>query len=109
MNIKNIKPGSSTILVLNYLGMRKRCKRPWVTPMDVANFFPHIFRKRGRSYGSDGSTVLNRLVDAGFLAVRQNGSIKEYSITEYGSTVPTQVRVRMQNSPYFVNRTDVED
>jgi len=101
MNINSIKPTSSTILVLNYLGMRKRSQNSWTTAMQVTDFFPHVFRKRRTLKGSDATTVMNRLVDAGFLNLRVTNDIKEYSITRLGMDVPFMVAQRVRNSPYY--------
>lgn len=106
MNINSIKPNSSTILVLNYLGMRKRCKNQWTTAVQVADFFPHVFRKRRSLKGSDATTVMNRLVEAGFLNLRIVNDIKEYSITKLGSDVPFRVAQRIKNSPYYVRPSE---
>lgn len=109
MNINSIKPGSSTILTLNYLGMRKRCKNPWTTAMQVADFFPHVFRKNARAKGSDASTVLNRLADAGFVASTDINSVKHYAISPIGSGVPFAVAQRIRNSPYYTKVNNEED
>lgn len=109
MNINSIKPSSSTILALNYLGMRKRCKKQWTTANQVAEFFPHIFRKKNRSQGSDTATVLNRLCEAGFLKYKYFGEVKKYAITEEGQDVPFKVAQRLKNSPYYSRNNSDED
>ena len=107
MNINSIKPGSSTLLVLNYLGMRKRCKNQWTTAAQVADFFPHVFRKRGEQRGSsDAQTVLKRLVDSSFLISKDTDDGKVYGITSAGSEVPFRVAQRLRNSPYYFNKIE---
>jgi hypothetical protein len=104
MNINSIKPNSSTILSLNYLGMRKRCKNSWTSALEVADFFPHIFRKKNRAKGADAATVLNRLHEAGFVQVKEFSDGRKYSITELGSTVPFEVAHRIRNSASYQYR-----
>ena len=109
MNINSIKPGSSTVLTLNYLGMRKRSKNAWTTAVQVADFFPHVFRKNARAKGSDATTVLNRLADAGFVVSTNIDSVKHYAISPLGSGVPFAVAQRVRNSPYYAKTNNEED
>ena len=109
MNVNSIKPGSTTILVLNYLGMRKRSKKSWTTSKEVADFFPHYFNRKKRNASSDASTVLNRLSAAGFVETKDTALGKLYAITERGMIVPFEVRRRVENSPYYAKASNKDD
>lgn len=97
MNINSINYGSSTIIILNYLGMRKRNKNPWTTDLQIANFFPHKFQKRN-SKTSDVRTCLNRMLKAGFVQTKLIDEQLHYSITKEGSQVPFKVAERMRQN-----------
>ena len=74
MKINNIKPGSSTILILNYLGMRKRNKKQWTTLKEIANFFPHKFTSNTKKTGNL-STAINRLVESNFIVNKKINNV----------------------------------
>lgn len=109
MNVNSIKPGSTTVVFLNYLGMRKRAKTPWTTCKEVAEFFPHYFKRKKRNPISDASTVLNRLTAAGFVECKDTALGKLYAITSRGIMVPFEVRRRVENSPYYARMTKDND
>lgn len=109
MNVNSIKPGSTTVVVLNYLGMRKRSKKLWTTSKEVADFFPHYFKRKKRSGSSDASTVLNRLSLAGFVECKDTALGKLYAITPRGIMVPFEVAQRVKNSPYYSKTSKEED
>ena len=90
MKINSIKPGSSTVLILNYLGMRKRNRKEWVTFKEIANFFPHKFTSTTKKTGNL-STSLVRLVESNFIVKKQIKDLDYYSITPLGSVVPFHV------------------
>ena len=103
MQIKSIKPGSSTILILNYLGMRKRNRKEWTTDLQIAQFFPHKFQRRTKK-SSDVKTCLARMLESGFIKKKTIRDVDHYSITELGSTVPFEVAHRIRNSPAYQHR-----
>lgn len=90
MKINNIKPSSSTVLILNYLGMRKRNKKQWTTLKEIANFFPRKFTSNTKKTGNL-STAINRLVESNFIVNKKINNVDNYSITSLGSVVPFQV------------------
>lgn len=109
MNINSIKPKSSTLYVLNYLGMRHRSKESWTSSTQVAEFFSHIFMKKNRSGGSDASTVLYRLYKAGFVDRKQTTDGYLYAINSEGLMVPNRVRARLENSPHYAKKPKDDD
>jgi len=90
MKINTIKPGSSTILILNYLGMRKRNKHQWTTFKAIADFFPHKFTSNTKKTGNLSNSLI-RLVDSNFIVKKKINNIDHYSITPLGSVVPFKV------------------
>ena len=104
MNINSIKPGSSTILILNYLGMRQRSKEKYTTATQIAEFFSHKFQTRTKKT-SDVVTCLNRLVKAGFVDIQVVDDVLSYSITTLGLEVPFKVAFRMRQN----NKLVIED
>jgi len=90
MKINNIKPNSSTILILNYLGMRKRYKKEWVTLKDIADFFPHKFTSNTKKTGNLSKSLV-RLVESNFITKKKISNLDHYSITPLGIAVPFQV------------------
>ena len=65
MDTKQIKQGSSTLLVLNYLGMRVRIGKQWTTDLEIANFFSHKLQKRSKQ-AADARQVLDNLLKANY-------------------------------------------
>ena len=68
--------------------MRNRFKTPWTTFDQIADFFPHIFRKKARAKSNDLSFIITQLLDSGFIISKDNNNTKEYSITSLGLSVP---------------------
>jgi hypothetical protein len=104
MDTKQIKANSSTLLILKYLGMRTRMRKPWVTDLEIASFFPHKFQKRS-SKAADVRTALKHLLKAEYVISKQHDSVTYYTITELGKTIPFVVAHRLANSPTYQFRT----
>lgn len=104
MDTKQIKAGSSTLLILNYLGMRKRMGKPWATDLDIAFFFPHKLQKRTKQ-GADARQALDNLLKAKYVVRKKIKGVDHYSSTELGSQVPYIVANRLANSPTYQFRT----
>ena len=71
MDTKQIKQGSSTLLVLNYLGMRVRIGKQWTTDLEIANFFSHKLQKRSKQ-AADARQVLDNLLKANYAVKKKN-------------------------------------
>jgi hypothetical protein len=108
MDIKQIKAGSSTILILNYLGMRKRNKTEWTTDLQIAQFFPHKFQRRS-SKAADVRTAIKYLLAADYVVAKEIDGITHYSITSLGATVPFEVAHRLAHSPTYQSRLKNEN
>jgi hypothetical protein len=108
MNTKQIKPGSSTLLILNYLGMRKRNKTEWTTDLQIAQFFPHKFQRRS-SKAADVRTAIKYLLSADYVVAKEVDEVTYYSITPLGMNIPFQVAHRLANSPTYQSRLKNED
>ena len=104
MDTKQIKQGSSTLLVLNYLGMRTRIGKKWTTDLEIANFFSHRLQKRTKQ-GADARQVLDTLLKANYAVKKKIKGIDHYSITELGSRIPHIVANRLASSPSYQYRT----
>ena len=104
MDTKQIKQGSSTILILNYLGMRKRMDKPWATDLNIAQFFSHKLQKRTKQ-GADARQALDNLLKADYVVKKKIKGIDYYSITELGSRIPYIVANRLASSPTYQHRT----
>ena len=71
MDTKQIKQGSSTLLVLNYLGMRVRIGKQWTTDLEIANFFSHKLQKRSKQ-AADARQVLDNLLKANYAVKKKD-------------------------------------
>lgn len=103
MDTKQIKSGSSTLLILNYLGMRKRIGKEWSSDLEIASFFPHKFQKRSKS--ADARQALNNLLKSKYVKRKIIKGVDYYTITELGKTIPYIVAHRLANSPTYQFRT----
>ena len=108
MDTKQIKQGSSTLLVLNYLGMRVRIGKQWTTDLEIANFFSHKLQKRSKQ-AADARQVLDNLLKANYAVKKNIKGIDHYSITELGSRIPHIVANRLASSPTYQYRTKHQD
>jgi hypothetical protein len=108
MDTKQIKQGSSTLLVLNYLGMRVRVGKQWTTDLEIANFFSHKLQKRSKQ-AADARQVLDNLLKANYAVKKKIKGIDHYSITELGSRIPHIVANRLASSPTYQYRTKHQD
>ena len=108
MDTKQIKQGSSTLLVLNYLGMRVRVGKQWTTDLEIANFFSHRLQKRSKQ-AADARQVLDNLLKANYAVKKKIKGIDHYSITELGSRIPHIVANRLASSPSYQYRTKHQD
>ena len=108
MDTKQIKQGSSTLLVLNYLGMRVRIGKQWTTDLEIANFFSHKLQKRSKQ-AADARQVLDNLLKANYAVKKKIKGIDHYSITELGSRIPHIVANRLASSPTYQYRTKHQD
>jgi hypothetical protein len=108
MDIKQIKAGSSTILILKYLGMRKRMHKAWTTDLEIASFFPHKFQRRS-SKAADVRTALKYLLKSDYVVAKEVDGVAYYSATPLGINIPFQVAQRLANSPTYKSRLKNED
>lgn len=108
MDTKQIKPGSSTILILNYLGMKKRMGKTWVSDLEIASFFPHKFQKRSNK-AADVRTALKHLLNSKYVNVKNVKGLDHYSVTSLGASIPYQVAHRVANSPTYQSRLKNEN
>jgi hypothetical protein len=108
VDTKQIKPGSSTILILNYLGMRKRIGRPWASDLEIASFFPHKFQRRSAK-AADVRTALKHMLKANYVNVKDIKGVSHYSATSLGASIPYEVAHRVANSPTYQSRLKNED
>jgi hypothetical protein len=104
MDTKQIKYGSSTLLILNYLGMRKRIGKEWSSDLEIASFFPHKFQKRSKQ-AADARQALVNLLKAKYVKRKVIKGVDYYTITELGKTIPYVVAHRLANSPTYQFRT----
>jgi hypothetical protein len=104
MDTKQIKSGSSTLLILNYLGMRKRMKKPWATDLNIAQFFPHKLQKRTKQ-AADARQALDNLLKAKYVTKKKIKGVDYYSATELGLQIPFIVANRLANSPTYQFKT----
>ena len=108
MDTKQIKAGSSTILILKYLGMRTRMRKPWTTDLEIASFFPHKFQRRS-SKAADVRTALKHLLNSNYVVSKEVDGVTYYSATSLGINIPFQVAHRLTNSPTYKSRVKNED
>ena len=108
MDTKQIKPNSSTVLILNYLGMRKRMGKPWASDLEIASFFPHKFQRRS-SKAADVRTALKHLLKADYVIIKDIKGVSHYSSTSLGASIPYEVAHRVANSPTYQSRLKHED
>ena len=108
MDTKQIKANSSTLLILNYLGMRKRMGKPWATDLEIAFFFPHKLQKRTKQ-GADARQALDNLLKANYVVKKKIKGVDHYSSTELGSRVPYIVSNRLASSPNYQFKNKHQD
>lgn len=108
MDTKQIKAGSSTILILKYLGMRKRMGKPWASDLEIASFFPHKFQRRS-SKAADVRTALKHLLNSKYVNVKSVKGVDHYSATSLGAGIPYEIAHRLANSPTYKSRLKNED
>ena len=70
VDTKQIKANSSTLLILNYLGMRKRIGKEWATDLEIAQFFPHKLQKRSKQ-AADARQALDNLLKAKYVVKKK--------------------------------------
>ena len=104
MDTKQIKAGSSTLLILNYLGMRKRMGKPWATDLNIAQFFPHKLQKRTKQ-AADARQALDNLLKAKYVTKKKIKGVDYYTATELGLQIPFIVANRLASSPTYQFRT----
>jgi hypothetical protein len=108
VDTKQIKPGSSTVLILKYLGMRNRMGKPWASDLEIASFFPHKFQRRS-SKAADVRTALKHLLNAKYVNVKTVKGVSHYSATSLGASIPYEIAHRVANSPTYQSRLKNED
>jgi hypothetical protein len=108
VDTKQIKPGSSTILILNYLGMRKRMGKPWASDLEIASFFPHKFQRRSTK-AADARTALKHMIKSNYVSVKDVKGVTHYSSTKLGTSIPYEVAHRVANSPTYQSRLKNEN
>jgi hypothetical protein len=108
VDTKQIKANSSTLLILNYLGMRKRMGKAWATDLEIAQFFPHKLQKRSKQ-AADARQALDNLLKAKYVVKKKVKNVDYYSSTELGSRVPYIVANRLASSPTYQSKTKHQD
>ena len=108
VDTKQIKANSSTLLILNYLGMRKRMGKEWATDIEIAQFFPHKFQKRSKQ-AADARQALDNLLKAKYVVKKKIKNVDYYSSTQLGSRVPYIVANRLASSPTYQFRNKHQD
>jgi len=87
MKISNLKSDSSPVIVLNYLGMRKRSNIIWTSSEDIIDFFPVRFKNTKKKI-AHFSVTMRRLIKGDYVSTKRVDNLDYYSITKFGSELP---------------------
>jgi len=90
MKINKLKSHSSPVVVLNYLGMRKRAHSDWVASKDIMESFPRRFKNSKKRVAYFGATM-RKLIRGNYVLKKTMDDLDYYSITKSGSELPYRV------------------